>query len=148
MPAALALPDTDWHLEPLYDFLDALGASVLDSTGLVPVDSFHREALYLRGEAPEESEVRFRKCRASSAAGCRFKGGYITRRYGDPANTFALPLSRGSRRGCVRSSGRCSKNFSASDVMVGGAWVVKDRHHDLEQRAAQGYKKALTVLLA
>jgi len=61
MPAALALPDTDWHLEPLYDFLDALGASVLDSTGLVPVDSFHREALYLRGEAPEESEVRARR---------------------------------------------------------------------------------------
>ncbi|HUG76494.1 MAG TPA: formimidoylglutamate deiminase, partial [Burkholderiales bacterium] len=28
------------------------------------------------------------------------------------------------------------------DVMVGGAWVVKDRHHDLEQRAAQDYKKA------
>jgi hypothetical protein len=32
--------------------------------------------------------------------------------------------------------------------MVGGAWVVNDRHHDLEQRAAQDYKKALTVLLA
>ncbi|HUG76492.1 MAG TPA: N-formylglutamate deformylase [Burkholderiales bacterium] len=83
-PAAQALPDTDWHLEPLYDFLDALGASVLvathsryvvdlnrppddanlypgqDTTGLVPVDTFHREAIYLNGEAPQESEVRVR----------------------------------------------------------------------------------------
>ena len=30
--AAKALPDTDWHLEPLYDFLDELGASVLVAT--------------------------------------------------------------------------------------------------------------------
>ncbi|HEV3010790.1 MAG TPA: N-formylglutamate amidohydrolase, partial [Burkholderiales bacterium] len=30
--AAKSLPDTDWHLEPLYDFLDELGASVLVAT--------------------------------------------------------------------------------------------------------------------
>jgi len=79
-PAALALPDTDWHLERLYDFLDALGASVLvathsryvvdlnrppddaslypgqDTTGLVPVDTFHKEPLY-KAAVPDAGEI-------------------------------------------------------------------------------------------
>jgi N-formylglutamate deformylase len=82
--AAKPLPDTDWHLERLYDFLDELGASVLvathsryvvdlnrppdgaslypgqDTTGLVPLDTFHREPLYLPRFAPAEAEVRSR----------------------------------------------------------------------------------------
>lgn len=80
-PAARALPDTDWHLERLYDFLGELGASVLvathsryvvdlnrppdnanlypgqDTTPLVPIDTFHKEPLYRRGEEPKESEI-------------------------------------------------------------------------------------------
>jgi N-formylglutamate deformylase len=80
-PAAQALPDTDWHLEPLYDFLDELGASVLvathsryvvdlnrapdnatlypgqDTTAVVPLDTFHMELLYLPGKAPDEAEM-------------------------------------------------------------------------------------------
>lgn len=79
--AALALPDTDWHLERLYDFLAALGASVLvathsryvvdlnrppdganlypgqDTTGLVPVDTFARAPVYRDGAAPDAGEV-------------------------------------------------------------------------------------------
>jgi N-formylglutamate deformylase len=79
--AARALPDTDWHLERLYDFLDDLGASVLvathsryvvdlnrppdntnlypgqDTTGVVPLDTFHREPLYLPGFPPSDEEV-------------------------------------------------------------------------------------------
>jgi N-formylglutamate deformylase len=79
--AARPLPDTDWHLERLYDFLDHLGASVLvathsryvvdlnrppdnanlypgqDTTGVVPLDTFHREPLYLPGFPPSETEV-------------------------------------------------------------------------------------------
>ena len=180
--AAKALPDTDWHLEPLYDFLDELGASVLvathsryvvdlnrppdnsnlypgqDTTGIVPLDTFHREPLYLPGFPPSEEEVRSRieqywqpyharlagelerlkqrhgyallwdahsifsvlprffagklpdfnlgtaggrSCRAgvgeallekisgfSKVLNGRFKGGYITRRYGEPSNAI------------------------------------------------------------
>ena len=80
-PAALALPDTDWHLERLYDFLDELGASVLvathsryvvdlnrppdnanlypgqDTTPLVPVDTFRKEPLYRPGEEPGATEI-------------------------------------------------------------------------------------------
>ncbi|MGV7209366.1 N-formylglutamate deformylase [Oxalobacteraceae bacterium A2-2] len=83
-PAALDRQDTDWHLERLYDFLGELGASVLsarwsryvidlnrppedsslypgqDTTGLCPVDTFHREPLYLQGQAPDAAEVRER----------------------------------------------------------------------------------------
>lgn len=83
-PAARALPDTDWHLERLYDFLEALGASVLiathsryvvdlnrppddanlypgqDTTPLVPLDTFHREPLYVSGAEPDEAEKRER----------------------------------------------------------------------------------------
>jgi len=82
--AAKALPDTDWHLEPLYNFVDELGASVLiathsryvvdvnrppdnanlypgqDTTGVVPVDTFDKAPLYLRGFEPSEAEVRSR----------------------------------------------------------------------------------------
>ena len=83
-PAAHALPDTDWHMELLYDFLDELGASVLvathsryvidlnrppdnaslypgqDTTPLVPLDTFHKEPLYLPGQEPPESEKKER----------------------------------------------------------------------------------------
>jgi N-formylglutamate deformylase len=79
--AALFLPDTDWHLERLYDFLDALGASVLvathsryvvdlnrppddtnlypgqDTTGLVPTDTFARAAVYRGGALPTGTEI-------------------------------------------------------------------------------------------
>ena len=178
--AALALPDTDWHLEKLYDFLDETGASVLvathsryvvdlnrppdnanlypgqDTTPIVPIDTFDRKPLYRHGKEPGEREIaerietywkpyharlaeelarlkerydyallwdahsilsevpRFfagkltdlnlgtadgRSCGAGIGEGLmkkvsgygavlngRFKGGYITRAYGDPAN--------------------------------------------------------------
>jgi len=83
--SAHALPDTDWHVDRLYDFLDELGASVLvathsryvidlnrppdnaslypgqDTTDLVPVDTVARAALYLPGETPVEREVDARR---------------------------------------------------------------------------------------
>jgi N-formylglutamate deformylase len=79
--AARALPDTDWHLERLYDFVNDLGASVLvathsryvvdlnrppdntnlypgqDTTGIVPLDTFHCEPVYLPGFPPSEEEA-------------------------------------------------------------------------------------------
>jgi N-formylglutamate deformylase len=86
-PEALALPDTDWHLERLYDFIDDLGASVLvathsryvvdlnrppddanlypgqDTTGVVPVDTFHKQPLYLRAPPDaKEAEGRIETC--------------------------------------------------------------------------------------
>jgi N-formylglutamate deformylase len=80
-PAARPLADTDWHLVQLYDFLDAMGASVLsarwsryvidlnrpaentnlypgqDTTGLCPADTFASEPLYLPGQEPDEAQV-------------------------------------------------------------------------------------------
>ena len=80
-PAALALPDTDWHLERLYDFLSDLDASLLvathsryvvdinrppdgqnlypgqDTTGLVPIDTFFKQPLYRGGVIPGEQEA-------------------------------------------------------------------------------------------
>lgn len=82
--AALQFPDTDWHLERLYDFIDGLGASVMvathsryaidlnrprddtslypgqETTGLCPVDTFHREPLYREGQQPDAAEIRRR----------------------------------------------------------------------------------------
>jgi N-formylglutamate deformylase len=82
--AAIALPDTDWHVDRLYDFLDDLGASVLvathsryvidlnrppDSaplypgaanTGLCPTEQFDGAPIYQAGEAPGEAEVQER----------------------------------------------------------------------------------------
>jgi len=82
--AALALPDTDWHVDRLYDFLDALDASTLiathsryvidlnrphdnaslypgqDTTSLVPIDTFTRERIYRDGQAPDDTDIKFR----------------------------------------------------------------------------------------
>lgn len=75
------VPDTDWHVPKLYDFLERIGASrlvathsryVVDlnrppddqelyagqkKTGLVPVDTFAGEALYRSGLAPTTDEI-------------------------------------------------------------------------------------------
>ncbi|WHZ09855.1 MAG: N-formylglutamate deformylase [Burkholderiaceae bacterium] len=82
---ARQLPDTDWHLERLYDFADALGASVLVAThsryvidlnrppdgaslypgqsvtGLCPIDSFDDTPLYPAGDVPGEAEIAARR---------------------------------------------------------------------------------------
>ncbi|MGJ7494656.1 N-formylglutamate deformylase [Variovorax sp. RT4R15] len=79
------VPDTDWHLERLYDFADELGASVLvathsryvvdlnrppddqnlypgqDTTGLCPVDTFDKTPIYAAGDLPGELEIAARR---------------------------------------------------------------------------------------
>jgi N-formylglutamate amidohydrolase len=78
---ARLLPDTDWHLERLYDFAAALGAGVLAAThsrylvdlnrppdgrplypgaantGLCPTELFDGGPIYQRGLEPDEGEV-------------------------------------------------------------------------------------------
>ena len=82
---ALALPDTDWHVDRLYDFLEALDVSwiaathsryVIDlnrapdgkalysgarETELCPTTSFADQPLYRPGQAPDEAEVAERR---------------------------------------------------------------------------------------
>ncbi len=83
---ARQVPDTDWHLERLYDFADALGASVLVAThsryvidlnrppdgaslypgqsvtGLCPVDTFDDTPLYADpADVPGEAEIAARR---------------------------------------------------------------------------------------
>jgi N-formylglutamate deformylase len=72
--------DVDWHLPHLYDFVRAMGATLLtanyarhvidlnrppqdeslypgqDVTGLLPMDTFRKEPLYLPGHAPDDAE--------------------------------------------------------------------------------------------
>ena len=79
--AALLRADTDWHLPTLYAFVREMGAGTLvphysryvidlnrppddanlypghDSTGLLPLDSFRKEPLYLHGEEPDVVEA-------------------------------------------------------------------------------------------
>jgi len=83
-PAALQIADTDWHLDRLYNMLDQLDVSYLrahfsryvidlnrpqddanlypgqDTTGLCPLDTFAKEAIYLEGENPAPSEIQRR----------------------------------------------------------------------------------------
>lgn len=80
VPHALALEDTDWHLQRLYDFVAALGASVLtptvsryvidlnrppddapmypgaSNTELCPTRFFTGDPLYREGAAPDAAE--------------------------------------------------------------------------------------------
>jgi N-formylglutamate deformylase len=82
---AREVPDTDWHLERLYDFADEVGASVLVAThsryvidlnrppdgaslypgqsvtGLCPVDTFDNTPIYEAGDLPEDAEIAERR---------------------------------------------------------------------------------------
>jgi N-formylglutamate deformylase len=73
--------DTDWHLDQLYGFAKAMGASIIEArvsryvidlnrppngeslypgqttTSLCPTDTFHGEALYAPGAAPDAAET-------------------------------------------------------------------------------------------
>jgi len=84
-PSALALPDTDWHIPVLYDFLAPLNATIIAAeysryvidlnrdpsgqslypgqatTGLVPMERFDGEPIYRDGEAPDAAEIEARK---------------------------------------------------------------------------------------
>ena len=79
-PQALLKMDTDWHLRELHGYLRQMDASVLsarwsryvidlnrpredtnlypgqDTTGLLPMDTFHREPLYLPGQEPDAQD--------------------------------------------------------------------------------------------
>ncbi|VVE45998.1 N-formylglutamate deformylase [Pandoraea terrigena] len=79
-PHALEVPDTDWHLDRLYDFAQRMGASILGAkysryvvdlnrpptgeslypgqttTGLYPMETFRGERLYRNGLAPDTAE--------------------------------------------------------------------------------------------
>jgi N-formylglutamate deformylase len=82
---AAALEDTDWHLEPLYDFVRELGASLLvprysrylidlnrppedapmypgaNNTELCPTRFFTGDPLYREGRAPDAAEIARRR---------------------------------------------------------------------------------------
>ena len=84
VPRALGVEDTDWHLARLYDFLPALGVSVLQphysryvidlnrppddapmypgaaNTELCPTRFFTGEALYKAGQEPSPTEIKRR----------------------------------------------------------------------------------------
>jgi len=81
---ALALPDTDWHVDRLYDFLADLGAAVIQAThsryvidlnrppdsaplypgaantGLCPTEQFDGRPIYRPNETPGDAEVQDR----------------------------------------------------------------------------------------
>jgi N-formylglutamate deformylase len=78
---ARLLPDTDWHVDRLYDFAKELGASLLiathsryvidvnrprddqplypnaDNTGLCPTTTFDRTPIYAPGNEPDDAEI-------------------------------------------------------------------------------------------
>jgi N-formylglutamate deformylase len=84
-PIAREVDDTDWHLERLYEFAEAMGASILvpansryvidlnrppdganlypgrDTTGLCPVDTFDSEPLYPEGGTPTDAQIAARR---------------------------------------------------------------------------------------
>ena len=84
-PPARALPDTDWHVDALYRFVPATGATFVvathsryvidlnrdpsggalypgaDNSELCPTRTFANDAIYLPDEAPSESEIAARR---------------------------------------------------------------------------------------
>jgi N-formylglutamate deformylase len=106
--AAHAVPDTDWHVDRLYDFLGELGASVLagthsryvidlnrppddrplypgaSNTGLCPTTTFADEPIYRDGETPDAAEVERRRAQIWRPYHARLQGelGVIKARHG------------------------------------------------------------------
>jgi len=75
-PAARALPDTDWHLERLYDFLDELGACVLVATHSRYVVDLNRPPDNANLYPGQDTTGTKRKCSsASSIIGSRITRG-------------------------------------------------------------------------
>jgi len=86
-PAASEVPDTDWHVDRLYDFLDEMGASVLQATHsryvidlnrmptgealypgarnteLCPTSRFDDQPIYLPGRSPDAVQIDERRSR-------------------------------------------------------------------------------------
>jgi N-formylglutamate deformylase len=84
-PEALALPDTDWHVEKLYDFAHELGAGLLaadhsryvvdlnrdpsgkplypgaDNSEFVPLTTFAEQPIYRPGQQPDAAEIAERR---------------------------------------------------------------------------------------
>ena len=84
-PAAASLPDTDWHIPQLYDFLEELGAATIranysryvvdlnrapnntslypgqPTTDLVPLTLFDGSPVYREGQEPDEDELEARR---------------------------------------------------------------------------------------
>jgi N-formylglutamate deformylase len=84
-PEALAAPDTDWHVEKLYDFATALGAGLItathsryvvdlnrdpsgkplypgaDNSELAPLKTFASEPIYLPGQEPDQAAIAARR---------------------------------------------------------------------------------------
>jgi N-formylglutamate deformylase len=84
-PEALTLPDTDWHVERLYDFARRSGCGLIvathsryvvdlnrdptgkplypgaDNTELVPTRTFAGEPIWREGAAPDEAEIEARR---------------------------------------------------------------------------------------
>ena len=82
---AKILPDTDWHVDRLYDFLEALGATTIaarysryvvdlnrapdnralykgaNNTELCPTSTFFEKPIYLEGREPDDAEVTARR---------------------------------------------------------------------------------------
>ena len=82
---AKTVPDTDWHVDRLYDFLGELDASILaatqsryvidlnrapddrllypgaSNTGLCPATTFDEDAIYLDGQEPDAAEIEARR---------------------------------------------------------------------------------------
>lgn len=109
-PAALEVPDTDWHVDRLYDFASGLGAHRLiathsryvvdlnrppdgtalypgaSNTELCPVTTFDEAAIYRPGEGPPPAEVETRVAAywrpyhaqlASAIAAVKAKHGFV-----------------------------------------------------------------------
>jgi len=84
---AVTVPDTDWHVDRLYDFAAELGAATLTprysryvidlnrapdnralyagarNTELCPTSTFHDQPLYRDGEQPDQTEIAERRAR-------------------------------------------------------------------------------------
>lgn len=85
LPRALALEDTDWHLDRLYAFAEAMGASIIvprfsryvidlnrppentpmypgaNNTSLCPTRFFSGDPLYRQGQEPDDDEIKRRR---------------------------------------------------------------------------------------
>ena len=129
-PAARQLPDTDWHVDRLYDFAASLGVGMIvathsryvvalnrdptgkplypgaDNTELVPTTTFAREPVYKSGAEPDAAEIDAEDARGPDIDHQRpeiLEAAYSHGRDHNRISPAVYPRACGLRPGCLSS---------------------------------------------
>ena len=151
---------------PAQEFLASNGAFGIGSDSHVSVSALEELRWLEYGQRlKHERRNRLSARQPAGGGGHALHRGAAGRRAGDgPAHRLASRPASAPISWCSTARTRCWRNVAPAkllarwlfggndgwvkDVMVGGKWVVKDRHHAGEEAAHQAFSAAMSALMA